>query len=446
VSSQPPREGAAGSGLVPAGASDPASATAVGEARARLRAAGAELRRRPAAEVLELLARVLERWRDPASQPRRALEAELPRATGFSPAMVREGVERGLAPWSGEALGALVERELGGLDALDALEGRARELVHGFELTAVVLAGAIPMPALLEILAPLVLRSPVLVKASAHDPVTPALVARSLVDADPELGRCVEVVRFPGDAPAFADCAEALCEADCVAATGSDAAVAALGARVRPPRRFVGHGHRLSVACVGPGALAGPAVSDLARRLALDTASWDQLGCLSPVAVWVVGRPVDALRLGETLAEALAAAESRWPRGRVPGEAAARAAEQRSLAQMREARVWTDGKARWTLVCEPDAVLRPAPLFRFLRIHPVADEDELLDALRPLAPHLACAAIEGFGPRAGGLATALGALGASRVCRPGEMQSPPLDWPRDGLGVLAPLARRTRLG
>jgi len=441
-----------GEGSRRAGGGETASGTAGATPREfraaleRLRGAGAALRRRPAAEVLELLARVLERWRDPASEVRRRLEAELPGAAGFSPEMVREGVERALAPWSGEALGTLVERELGGLEALDALEGRSRELVHGFEVTAVVLAGAIPMPALLEMLAPLVLRSPVLVKPSRHDPVTPALVADSLAETDAALGRCVELVPFEAGGPDAAACIEALCEADCVSATGSDAAVAALGARVAPPRRFLAHGHRVSVACVGPGALVGPSLPDLARCLALDTALWDQLGCLSPIGVWVVGRPVDAMRLGEALAEALARAESRWPRGAVPEAAAAGAAEERSLAPMREARVWTDGKARWTLVCEPDAVLRPAPLHRFLRLHPVDDADALLDALRPLAPHLACAAIEGFGPRTGGLARALGELGASRVCRPGEMQTPPLDWPRDGLGVLASLARRARLG
>ena len=41
----------------------------------------------------------------------------------------------------------------------------------------------------------------------------------------------------------------------------------------------------------------------------------------------------------------------------------------------------------------------------------------------------------------GALASALAALGASRICPLGTMQAPPLAWCHDGRGVLAPLAR-----
>ena len=51
--------------------------------------------------------------------------------------------------------------------------------------------------------------------------------------------------------------------------------------------------------------------------------------------------------------------------------------------------------------------------------------------------------IEGFGEETPGLASALAELGASRVCAPGSLQSPALDWRHGGRGVLAPLARFT---
>jgi hypothetical protein len=50
-------------------------------------------------------------------------------------------------------------------------------------------------------------------------------------------------------------------------------------------------------------------------------------------------------------------------------------------------------------------------------------------------------AIEGFGEGTAELARALANLGASRICAPGSLQSPPLDWRHAGRGVLAPLAR-----
>src|SRR5262245_38576524 len=197
---------------------------------AELREAGVKLRRRPARELLAILARVLEGWRDPASAWRRELEARLPAATGLHPATLREGLARGLAPWSGDALSALVRDELGGPEVLDA---SGSLMVSGFPVTAVLLAGAIPSPSLISLIAPLVLRSPVLAKSASRDPVTPALVARSLSEADPELGRCVAALDFPGRDAARID---GLLAADCVVANGSDATLAEVARRVVPPR------------------------------------------------------------------------------------------------------------------------------------------------------------------------------------------------------------------
>jgi hypothetical protein len=72
---------------------------------------------------------------------------------------------------------------------------------------------------------------------------------------------------------------------------------------------------------------------------------------------------------------------------------------------------------------------------------PVTDRAQLLEALAPLAPHMAAAAIEGFGTATSRLARDLAQLGASRVCAPGTLQAPPLGWHHDGKGVLSPLAR-----
>jgi len=226
-----------------------------------LGAAGVELRRRPARETLEALAAVLEGWRSGESPWRRALEAELPEATGFSAQVVTEGLRLGLESWSGDKLLELVAREIG---PEDRLEAAGASMVSGFDTTAVFLAGAIPMPTLLGLVAPLVLRSPVLAKVASRDPVTARQVARSVAECDPLLGQCVDCAEFArGDG----DSTDALLTADCVVASGSDEAVAAVGARVRPPRRLVTYGHRLSVAVLGSGALRASRLRVRHRRL-----------------------------------------------------------------------------------------------------------------------------------------------------------------------------------
>jgi hypothetical protein len=417
-----------------------------GEIRERLtelRRAGAGLRRRSARGTLDALARVLDGWSDPGSAWRRALEAELPGATGFSPETVSEGLRRGLAHWNGQALHALAARELG---ALERLDDSLRPMIAGFDATAVLLAGSIPMPTLLALLAPLVLRSPVLAKSASRDAVTPHLVARSIAEVDAELGRCIEVVDFPGEDD---ERMAALLEAGCIVASGSDETVAAIRARAAPPQRLVAYGHRLSVAALGEAAARGDQLEDTVRRLALDVALWDQLGCLSPIVVYVEGEAA-ADAASEALAGALAEVEQRMPRGKIEPRAAALIAHERARAELRAAagervRLHASDGTAWTVVREARCGVLPAPLHRFVRIMPVADSAHLLDALAPLAPHLAATAVEGFGAGTPQLARDLAQLGASRVCAPGALQTPPLDWHHDGKGVLSPLARFTDL-
>jgi Acyl-CoA reductase (LuxC) len=401
----------------------------------RLREAGPALRRRPRHERVHALGRALERLRAAESPERRRLERDLPDATGFAATTVREGLARALAPFSAAALDALVERELGAL-------GKGR-VAGAFEATAVQLGGGVPTPVLPALVGPLVLGSPVLARPSSHDPVTARVFAAALAEEDPALAACLELVSFPSDDDAALG---ELLAAPCVVAFGSDETMAAVGARLAPAQRFVRHGHRLSIAVLGEAALEGQALADAAAALALDVALWDQQGCLSPVALYALGVPRVPDALMSALAGAFAEAASRWPRGRALPEASARLAVERDTAELRAAAGADVRVARgrdFTLVAEPDAAFRGSPLGRFLRVHPAPSAERLLEALRPLGPHLAAVGVAGLGAGAGSLEPALAALGAARVCPFGALQAPPLDWCHDQVGVLLPLARLT---
>ncbi len=419
-----------------------------------IREAGALLRRRTRRERVATLGRVLDIWADPNSRWRQALLAALPSATGFSTPTVRNGLAAGLDHWTSEALAELAFRELGD----DCLAGDPTGCVlSGFDSTAVVLAGSIPMPTLLSLIAPLALGSPVIAKTSTRDRVTPNLVAESIAEVDSELGRCVAIVDFARDDDAST---QALLEASCICATGSDGTIAALRAQVRPPRRIVFDGHRLSVAAIGDDLTTGGVTEestahDIARRLALDIALWDQLGCLSPVVIYAVGvagseanksSELWADRLADALATALASTEQQWPRGEIGPASARDVVRERSEAELRAAagrnvRVMASDSTAWTVVRENGPDLRPAPLHRFIRVAPVVSPAALVEALGPMGSHLAAVAVEGFGEQAPALCRELATLGASRICRPGTMQSPPIGWHHAGRCVLASLAR-----
>jgi acyl-CoA reductase-like NAD-dependent aldehyde dehydrogenase len=408
-------------------------AAALRDALARLRAAGASLRRRPRSERVGSLGRVLERFGDPHSGERRELEAKLPEATGFAPATLRAGLDLALAGWTSRALFALVDDEL-------ERAGKAR-VATGFPATAVLLGGAVPTPTLLALVAPLVLGSPVLARVSSHDPLTARVFARALAAEDDDLGAALQVVSFPSD---DADAMAALLSAECVVAYGSDATMQAVTARTTPTQRLVRHGHRLSVAVLGEGALSGDALERAADALALDVALWDQQGCLSPVALYVLGAERVSSALLDRLCAAFERAAARLPRGRLDARAAAELAHERDTVELRAAAdpaLALRAGSAFTLVAEPDARFRGSPLQRFLRIHPVVGPEPLLEALAPLAPHLAAVGCAGLGSLAGRLGPELAALGASRICPLGTMQAPPLAWCHDQQAVLLPLAR-----
>jgi hypothetical protein len=211
---------------------------------------------------------------------------------------------------------------------------------------------------------------------------------------------------------------------------------------VKPPQRLVGYGHRLSVAALG-----ADRPPDSAERVAEDVALWDQLGCLSPIAIFVSDRDRSgAEAFAAELAAALADLEDRWPRGSIDTRTAADIRLERDQAEMRAAsgapvRVHRSDASSWTVVAEADSRIRPSPLHRFVRVHPVAGIPELLEALEPVERHLACVGVSGFADRRTELVAAFSRLGVSRICPVGAMQAPPLSWCHDNRGVLLPLAR-----
>lgn len=403
-------------------------------AKAGLAAARAHLVQRPHAEIVEAVGRVLEAFRDPTRGYGARLVQALADGGAFSSECVERGLRLALGAWDGEAVHALVELEL------QPSFGAGRRL-RPFDSTAVVLGGGIPMPSLVACLAPLLVRSPVLAKTASRDRVTAHLVADCLRAEDAALGACLAVLDFEGDDDAAL---AAFADAPCVVASGSDETIAALASRLATSQRLVAHGHRFSLALVDAGTLDD--LDGAARALALDVALWDQSGCLSPVCAHVVGGgPTSAPRFAQALALALEQLSGEMPRAAVGAQVAARIRNERDEAAMRAAagrdvEVFASADSAWTVVREDEPGLRPAPLHRFVRVHPVADLADWAGAIAPHARHLSTIGVAAGSADAGRIADLAVRLGTSRICELGRMQAPRLDWPHDGLPVLGSLA------
>jgi Acyl-CoA reductase (LuxC) len=217
--------------------------------------------------------------------------------------------------------------------------------------------------------------------------------------------------------------------ADIVIAFGSDATMATLRAQLRPDQKFIAHGHAVSLLWIDrPEHLTATEL----RACATDVLTYDQLGCLSPQAIYLSpGHDVEAL--GRKLAHAL---ETQWHRLNAkpsrPLGVRARIAEARDVAWALGHRMWLppSGHLGWTLMHDPDPAFAASPLHGVIpiRVSAAADLEKNLSAVRGRISTVGIAGVASSSPWRGPFLK----LGVSRFCRAGRMQFPPLSWHHDG--------------
>ena len=357
-------------------------------------------------------------WRAPDSEWRRRLAAELPT---YSRAVLERALVDGLASWDTRVLEKIRR---------DEVPPRSRAP----ELTAVWLAGSIPATSFAAIALPLLAGSAVYAKTAAADPASAALFAESVGSIDAEVGRTIRVGRSE----------DALAEADAVVVYGTDETVAALRARVRSDRIFVGYGHKLSVGAVG----ADVELAQSARTAALDLALYDGRGCLSPAYFLVDETSAGRSRaFAEALAGELGSLATTLPLGQLSHAEQVALRERRAACAMAEQnQVWLSaGGVEWGVWLVPEDA-RPAPgALRHVPVVPVQGREGLARWCAALAPHLSSLGVVGWGGSEGALTDIALAGGGSRVCALGRMQLPELDWRHDGHGAIEPLFRSGEL-
>ncbi|MCS6926598.1 MAG: hypothetical protein NZ578_11925 [Candidatus Binatia bacterium] len=402
------------------------------------------LQHRPLRTVLPSLAATAAVFLDPTSQARREAEAILPAETGLSPQMIRHVLPLLFQEYRAERLTALVQEELGTLDALDTFGPAlgSRRKAYGPALITHVLAGNLPGVGLDSVLFALLVKSAALVKVPSAAPSLPLIVARTLAGIDPDLGGCVAVVSWPGGHAALEEIAFA--RADIVVASGTDESIAAIQRQVRG--RFVGYGHKVSFSVITKERLEEAAL--LARHAAYDVVLFDQRGCLSPQLMYVeAGGSVSPWEFAALLAQALQYWQTVLPRGSIPPEASVAIrrlrdeAEWQALAGQEVVLYASAPGTEWTVMYEADRRFVPSPLYRTVRVKPFSTLAELAEALSPWRAHLEAAGIAADPDRLPELADLLGQAGVSRIAQLGTLQTPPLSWRHGGRPRLADFVR-----
>lgn len=226
-----------------------------------------------------------------------------------------------------------------------------------------------------------------------------------------------------------------LTDADVITVFGSDRTIETLRTQTKPHQKFIPYGRKISIA-----AIAAPPSRELAQRLAHDVAQFDQLGCLSPIALYLAP-PFDRHlpEWGETLAAALEDHELKFPRQLVAPDIAAQLQATRADYKFRATldpriRLWeSPNSTAWTVITDPSPQLIAGPAHRTIRIHPLPNSTA---AFGNEIKHLSSISIY---PPHQPFADQLAYLNAPRVCPLGQAQNPSLFWHHDGRASLAEL-------
>lgn len=387
----------------------------------RIARAAADLRRAAAAplasgRIAAAMAAACARWRDPACPQRRRAIDSIAGSLGHSRALLDESLNALLAPFSTEALGALVSARL-----------RAPALV------GLVMPGNVVGAGLHELVQALVAGAAVMVKASSAEPVFFRDFARTVADLDAAVGERISVFDWSRHDHEQTRALVSLC--DLLAVLGDDETVGTFeGAGA------VGFGSRVSGALVAREAAAEARWVPLAQALARDVTLFEQRGCLSPHHVFVEESSRAARDFAGALAQALEAAARRMPPPQtLDVNAAAALRRERERARWRRlggaaVELWEGAGLSWAVIFDPQAGFRISPQYRTVFVSAVEGPEDLEGRLKPVAGKLEAFAIADPADRLGAVGSSLREQAVSYLCPPGEMQSPPPHW-RHGNGI-----------
>jgi hypothetical protein len=328
---------------------------------------------------VERLLEAARRVSSPERPEGRSLRARLLETTGLSPANIELGLTRCLE--------------------LEPRREHLEELLTSTPTTPrahVLLSGNVFVAALRAIAIGVAASPSVQVRASRRDPA----LAEALHTLAPELFELTAQLQpEPGEH---------------LWAYGSDATLADVRASLPPGVWFHAHGSGFGAVVVDARAWRPSA----ARAIALDTALFDQRGCLSPRVVCVLGSLEQARAIAEALARELGALELELPPGPLSAADAAESRRHRDAAAY--AYELFDAGRAW-VSCSSSLSIPPSA--RTLHVAPTSDASQ---SLAPFAAHLTCIAAEA--EQRAALRTA---FPGARLAPLGEMQCPVLDGPVD---------------
>jgi len=376
----------------------------------------------PVRSIVAAIAAAAARWSDGGFAPRAHARDAVSARTGYSRATVEYAFDRLFRSLRRDAIEAVVRDELGSLDALDRFverTGRPRARAVPIGRVCVISSRTTIGVAIVPAAFALCAKCDVLVK-DREDELVSAFFA-TLAEELPGLSASAsawESDREALDLSGFA----------AVVAFGADATLAEIAARLPHSTRFLPYGSKASAGYVTREALGDPAAArGIAHAAASDLLLYETEGCLSLHALFVErGGAVSPQDFAQMLAGAIDATAENLGVARGSDRVVAQRAMARDVATFRGDAgtvALTDAQSSYLLLLEPGWHEPPPFISRSLPIRSVDEPDEAVAYFRRHG--IAVEALGVAGARRD-LSDAALSLGAARIARLGELQSPAL--------------------
>lgn len=259
------------------------------------------------------------------------------------------------------------------------------------------------------------------------------LFKRTIHDVSPDLARLIEIGAWKGGDTAIES--KFVSTMDKLVVYGSDRTIEHY--RALSPAAMLGYGHRTSYAVFFGDSAPDADIDGVIQDVVL----FDQGGCLSPQALFVIGTPEHADVLAARVHARFPAIVKRI--GLVPRtlDALAVVREIRSLSSMdANARVLTLADDSWTIILRESDGVPPTITHGVLFVQSVpslADLERMITS-RALPVQGICFS-DCYSSESADIVTFANHIGASFLAAPGSLQRPPFRWTQDNYPVLRAL-------
>lgn len=390
-----------------------------------------------AASLIRAVADAARRWSDADFPPRVRVQNATVKRTGYTLPVVEFALDRLFSSLDEHSLHASIVQELGSADALDRFVRHGNARMRAYPVGKVVIVssqttiGVALVPALYALLA----KCTVLVK-DREDALIAAFF-QTLVEELPDIAGMLAARSWKSET---GEGDRDLMLADAVVAFGRDETLAKVRAGLRPGARFIGYGHRASIGYVNRDALDSHASAlEIARGAARDVVLYDGEGCMSLHALFVErGGAIDLAQFAKLLVEAVAQASVEFPAGRLDPRVASYCTGAVFRAALGRGSVLRTPDATATVILEPPLSEPPPLLPRLLPLYAVDEPHECEEYVRSHALPLEACAVATADERMAEFAASIGAV---RVARFGELQSPAVGSHHGGRARIADFVR-----